>query len=857
MKSNEFRRIFLEFFKERGHKICPSSPLIPRDPTLLFTSAGMVQFKPLWSGESPLTFRRATSCQKCLRATDLEQVGFTPRHLTFFEMLGNFSFGDYFKLEAIKWAWEFVTEVMKLPRDRLYISVYEEDEEAYNIWRDEIGISPDRIYKFGKEDNFWGPAGDTGPCGPCTEIFYDLGEEIDPGKTIADDSDRYFEVWNLVFPQYDAQKDGTLKPLKNRGVDTGMGLERALCAMQGKKTVFETDVFEPIIQNIEDEIKIKYFEKRKMFNIIADHIRALTFAISEGVFPGNTGREYVIRRILRRAVKEYYDAGIKGPLLYKFVKSVVDVMGDAYPEIKGKVESVSLVIKAEEKRFLDTLSRGKVIFTVISNSLKEKGKREFPPEEAFKLYDTYGFPFELTEEYAKKEGFEISREKFEKYLEKQRELAKRYAKFKAEKFEWNILKEIEKDEFVGYNTLKIESRICMWRKDDKKYYLILERTPFYAEEGGQVGDTGRIYNDDMEFIVEDTQYFDKYRMHIGILKQGQITEREVICEVDKERRLSIQRNHTATHLLQSALRKVLGEHVHQAGSLVAPDRLRFDFTHFCKLEKFEVDKIRELVNEWIMQDVEVLTYNKKYFDAIAEGAIALPGAQYGEIVRVVDIKGISKELCGGTHCRRTGEIGFFEIIEESAIHAGVRRIVALTGFSFLNFYLDNQRILLKLANMMGVDVNNVLKKVEGVLSERDLLEKKLNEVMREMIKYKANELREKSKKVNGVEVIMSEVSFDDIEYVRSFADVLRKENSVGVLGFKKGNKPSFIVFVGDKLKDKLKAGDLARELGKLAGAGGGGKPHMAQAGGAVGAEVSKVLKEFEKIIIDKIKKLNV
>ena len=695
MKGKEIRKIFLDFFKERGHEIVPGSSLIPADdPTLLFTNAGMVQFKKVFLGEEKRPYKRAASCQKCVRAggkhNDLENVGYTARHHTFFEMLGNFSFGDYFKKEAIAFAWELVTRVFSLPRERLYITIYEKDDEAGELWKKIAGLSEDRIVKLGEKDNFWA-MGDTGPCGPCSEIIYDQGEKFGCGKPDCRpgcDCDRYLEIWNLVFMQYERNEKGELKPLPKGCIDTGMGLERITAVLQGVPTNYDTDLFAPIIKKI-SEITGREFKESKetevAFKVIADHIRASVFLIAEGLIPSNEGRGYVLRRIIRRAERFGKILGLKEPFLYNLVEPVVSEWGDVYPEIKKTQEHVKNILKIEEEKFLETLETGLEILEKEVKKLKNQNKNFIPGDLLFKLYDTYGFPYDLVRDYVISMGFSLDLEGFEKLRTQAREKSRKTWKGEMEKIPEeikNIVQQGVKTEFVGYETDEVKAKVISFVKD-KNYYLITDRTAFYPEGGGQVSDTGVVLGEKAKAEVLEVRragdlIFHKVKLIEGSFKEGE----EVFMKIDVERRRNAERHHTATHLLHSALRKVLGEHVRQSGSLVAPDRLRFDFTHFKTLSPEEIKKVEKLVNEWILANYPVEIMFMKKEEAEKLGAMALFEEKYGEVVRVVKIGDISIELCGGTHVKRTGDIGLFKIIAETGVASGIRRIEAVSGIKF-------------------------------------------------------------------------------------------------------------------------------------------------------------------------------
>lgn len=855
MTSNELRKLFLDFFRERGHEIVPSAPLTPaRDPSLLFTSAGMVQFKPLWSGTVPLPYTRAASVQKCLRLSDLELVGKRVRYNTFFEMLGNFSFADYFKKEAIQWAWEFLVQVLGLPQARLWVTVFEEDEESCQLWRDLTGLEPDRIIRLGEEDNFWGPAGATGACGPCSEIFWDLGEEIGCGRPDCRpgcDCDRYFEVWNLVFPQFDMDEQGNRNLLKNKGIDTGMGLERLACAQQDVKTIFQTDLFQPIISELVRIVNLPYGEKTIPFNIVADHIRALAFTVTEGILPSNEGRGYVVRRILRRALRQGKNLGVEKPFLYRLVGVVADLMKEPYPELIERREQTALIIKSEEERFLRTLDQGMTLFSQVVSELRRSGEQVIRGEEAFRLYDTYGFPLELTEEMAHEEGLSVDEDGFNREMERQRQRAKATSRFTTgEETGWNVLKEAS-SQFVGYEERKTETQVLRFKRAADTIETVLERTPFWAEEGGQVGDTGRIYNEEMEIEVLDTRKGEIGNIHIGKLKRGSVSRMSVTAEIDWERRKAIARNHTGTHLLQAALRRILGDHVRQEGSLVTPDRLRFDFTHFSPMTGRELNLVEELVNSTVREDLPVEVYYKPLEEAKQEGAIALFGEAYGETARVLKIGDFSKELCGGTHLTATGQIGLLKIRSETGVAAGVRRIEALTGEGAYRHVREEEETLSRLSQLVGVKFSELPARLSKILEEKGALELKLRRLKEKLASTVGLRLVGKAVTVDEVRVIASRVEWEDMESLRQMADELRlrtKRQTAGVLGTEIDKKAAFVSFVTDDLTGRIKAGDLAREVAKITGGGGGGKPHLGEAGGRDVAKLDEAISRVPEIV---------
>ncbi|MDD5529803.1 MAG: alanine--tRNA ligase [bacterium] len=859
MKPQELRKSFISFFEEREHKIVSSSSLLPGDdPTLLFTAAGMVQFKKLWSGEVALPYTRAVSIQKCLRTSDLEKVGKYPRYTTFFEMLGNFSFGDYFKQEAIKWAWEFLTEIVKLPKDKLYVSVFKgddglkEDTEASDIWKNEIGLDKSRIYKLGKEDNFWTPVGGRGACGPCSEIYYDTGEEIGCGKPTCGPGcscNRFMEIWNLVFPQYDSQADGSLKPLKNRGIDTGMGFERLLLVMEGKKSIFELDTFTPIIEEASKICNVKYEQNKTAFNIIADHIRTLTFAIVEGIYPSNIGRGYVLRHVLRRAQGRAYEMGIKQAFMYKLVPAVADLMKEQYPELVARREIIALIVKSEEESFLKTLEQGTIVF---NNIVKELKTDEIPGDAIFKLYDTYGFPPDLTYELSEREGKKVDKEGFQKIMESSKEKARAVSKFENVKgtIESFSIGEIDKkSEFIGYNNTETDAKIIF---EKGKKWILLDKTPFYAESGGQVGDKGKIFNKDFEFDVEDTQIIEGKRVHIGKFKKETdktITNEKVKCEVNKQWRKALECNHTATHLLHSSLRKVLGDWVHQEGSLVEAERLRFDFTHFSHLETSEIEKIEDIVNNWIEENIKVEISEVSMEEAIKKGAMAIFTEKYGNIVRMVKIGDVSNELCGGTHLRNTGEMRAFKIISEGSIHTGVRRIEAITGKYAMEWFNKCDREIKGLSAELGVNIEQVKPKVIELMAVEKELKSKLAQIERNGILSLVPEILENKKTINNIGMIVYSVPTAEVNVLRDLADKLRcHKNTAGVIGAIVSEKPFFVSFVSDDLSAKLSAGKISVEIGKLAGGGGGGKNTIAQSGGKAGVNLEEILNKVPEIV---------
>ena len=852
--SNRLAKTFLDFFEKKGHKLVDSSSLIPGDDkTLLFTSAGMVQFKPLWAGEIPLEYKRAASLQKCLRLSDLGEVGKTFWHDTFFEMLGNFSFGDYFKEEAIQWAWEFLIDILKIDQEKLYISVYPEDEESYNIWKNKIGVSPERIIKH--PDNFWEPAGGRGACGPDTEIFYDLGEKFGDCK-FDGECDRYTEFWNLVFPQFN-QREGKRIPLKNSGVDTGMGLERLAMIMQEKPSIFETDLFYPIIQEIERISGKKYSSYSQIFNIIADHTRALVFAIVDGVYPGNIGRGYVLRRLLRRALITSREIGMEEPFIYRLVPVVISIMKERYPYLKEKIEHVSLIVKAEEEHFLNTLSTGIIIFEEIIRKTRKRKENIIKGEEAFKLYDTYGFPISLTEELAREKGIRVDKEGFQKAMEKQKERARQKHEFEAEeKFEWNILKD-ETSKFVGYTEEEIDTEVTAVREANGHFEIILKETPFYAEQGGQVGDTGKIIGVDWEMAVEDTVLSPLGNVHKGKIvgKFNDISNQtsSVHVSIDKDRRFAIRKNHTTTHILQRVLRETLGEWVRQEGSLVTADHFRFDFTHPKPLLQEEIERVEEDVNRIISKGLPVKKEILSYKEAIQRGAIALFDEKYGEDVRMVSIDDFSRELCGGTHLDNTIEAGLFKITSETGIASGVRRIEGVTGWYAYEWTKKLDQLMEKLEFLMKSDRESLPKRLEKTLKVTKAQRKEIERMESQLVEMALKDLTNDISTVNGHRYIARIVEGSK-DTLRKLAERLinKLSDCSGLLATKHGDSVFVVTFVGSKLRERLNAGELARAACKIVGGSGGGRANVGEGGGNKINKIEEMVNKFPLILKEQI-----
>ncbi len=873
MTGDEIRTAYLNFFAEKGHTIVPSASLIPHgDPTLLLTSAGMVQFKPYYLGEAVPPNPRLASCQKCFRTTDIESVG-DASHLTFFEMLGNFSIGDYFKRETINWAWEFVTRRLGLAPERLWATIYLDDEESFRYWR-EIGVLGERIRRFGEEHNYWGPAGNSGPCGPCSEIHYDFGEEFGCGRTSCEpncECGRFSEIWNLVFTQYDQQEDGTRVPLPRPNIDTGMGVERTAAVMQGKGSVYETELFAPLLECISRLSGKKYGSGRDTDNamrVVAEHGRGITFLIGDGVMPGNEGRGYVLRRLLRRAALFGRELGLDRPFLVEIARATIGLMSHVYPEIKQRQDFITKAIEIEETRFGGTLSTGLELLGGMMEKIVGEGGAEIPGKQAFKLYDTYGFPVELTREIAHSRGLSVDLEGFEREMEKQRARARKAellaGEEKAAPGVTSLKRPYEATPFVGYHTLRHDSVIIDLLVDGKaaesvaqgqKAGLVLETTPFYGEMGGQVGDTGKISGAAGQFVVTDTARVPPdIIIHRGYVNEGSLNVGdEVKAEVDEERRLDIARNHTATHLLQFALRRVLGEHVQQRGSLVAPDQFRFDFSHLTGMAGEEMVEVQKIVNEEIRRNLPVYDEELPYKKAVEAGAIALFDEKYGDVVRVLKIgePPISLELCGGTHVGSTGEIGFFCITGESSIGAGLRRIEAVTGRGAEEFVNRRFLILEDIAESIGATQDNVHVSLAGVLNELDRERKRALALEREIGHITARDLLAKADTVNGVRLVAARVPSTRIEALRDMSDQLRDQMKSGivVLGTVYEDKPAFIAAVTPDLVARgYNAGEIVKQVAKVTGGGGGGKPNLAQAGGKYKDKLDEALRLVKKLI---------
>ena len=869
--SNRIRRTFIDYFRERGHTEVPSSSLVPiNDPTLLFTNAGMNQFKDVFLGLDTRSYNRAVTAQKCVRAggkhNDLDTVGRTPRHHTFFEMLGNFSLRDYFKEQAIIYAWELLTQVIGLSRENLWITIYQDDDEAFGLWQQVTGLTPERIIRLGEEDNFWS-MGDTGPCGPCSEIMYDRGSEYSCGEECGIgvcDCDRWLEIWNLVFMQYNRDENGVMTPLPRPSIDTGMGLERLASILQNKNSNYDTDLFVPIIAQIEKLTGKEYdpAEAGFPFRVIADHSRSCLFLIADGVLPSNDGRGYVLRRILRRAVRFGKMLGIEEPFLYKNVDVIVETMKDAYPEIEEKQEFIKKVIRLEEERFFVTLSEGIKKLEEIIGVNRSQGLSQIKGEDAFMLYDTYGFPLDLTEDMAEENGLEVDTAGFDLMMAEQRQRARQANKtsnaFASERIIHDILALIPASDFVGYENYAAEGRILAMIKEsdlvknaaDEEIMIITDRTPFYAESGGQTADSGTIKGQKGQLMVQDVQKIGTWIIHYGYLNGSMEAGEEVHLENDRQKRLDTARNHTATHLLHKALREVLGEHAQQKGSLVEANRLRFDFTQLTPLTEQEVLEIENRVNRSIWNLYDLTTTLTDVKQAREMGAVALFGEKYGEEVRVVSIGDYSMELCGGTHVDNTGQIGLFKILSEASIGSGLRRIEAVTGSYAFEHLRQAENDLKRAALQLKTTPAEVNEKIEAVTKTIKEKEKEIEQLRGKMAQAGNEDIISQAVDVQGVRLLFTRVDQEDANLLRQNAEMLKDKlgSAVVMLGAVIDNKAVMVCFVSKDLLDKgLHAGKLISLAAKIAGGGGGGRPDMAQAGGRDASKLAEALEAARQL----------
>jgi len=862
--SSELRSAFLNYFKENGHEIVPSSPLVPgNDPTLLFTNAGMVQFKEVFLGKEALNYTRATSSQRCVRAggkhNDLENVGYTARHHTFFEMLGNFSFGDYFKTEAIHHAWDFLIKVVGLPEEKLWVTVFEEDDEAADIWLNEIKVDPSKLARIGAKDNFWS-MGDTGPCGPCTEIFYDHGDNVPGGPpgTPEEDGDRYVEIWNLVFMQYDRDKKGNLNPLPKPSVDTGMGLERLAAILQGVTNNYDTDLFTGIIKTTAEIANIKDTSNPSL-RVIADHIRSCSFMITDGVIPSNEGRGYVLRRIIRRAARHGNKLGITEPFFHKLVQPLVDNMGSAYTELVDAQQRVEKVLATEEQRFNETLHQG---MRILQDDIKSLTGDIISGETVFKLYDTYGFPADLTADVAREQNLKIDESGFQKQMEAQRERGRQASRFDVD-YDASIAV-LTNSEFTGYECIEgegvvkeifVNNESVNAIKEGESGLVILDQTPFYAESGGQVGDLGALKSEHAVFEVVDTQKQGNAHAHIGKQSSGALNvDDKVNALADAGHRQATVLNHSATHLMHATLREVLGTHVQQKGSLVAPDRLRFDFSHDAPISEQHLQKIEDIVNHQIRLNTAATANTMSKDKALEAGAMALFGEKYGDEVRVLSIGDFSVELCGGVHVNRAGDIGVFKIISETGIASGVRRIEAVTGEGALQWIKDNENQLAIIADAVKASKSEAKDKVVQLVERNRIIEKELNQLKAKFATQAGSYLASSAIEIDGIKVLAHKIEGADPKSLRDTLDQLKNKlgSAAIVLATSSGDKVSLIAGVTKDQTNRIKAGDLVNAVAVQVGGKGGGRADMAQAGGTDPAALDAALQSVPDWIRENI-----
>ena len=858
MDSNKIRNAFIDFFKEKNHRFIRSSPVVPiDDPTLLFTNAGMNQFKSIFLEKKQPDFLRAVNSQKCIRVSgkhnDLEEVGVDTFHHTFFEMLGNWSFGDYYKPEAIQWSWELFTEVWGLDKNRLWVSVFHEDEETFKLWPKITDISPDRVLKFDKKDNFW-EMGDTGPCGPCSEIHYFIGDDINAQTPKGvNSSDLYWELWNLVFIQYNRHKDGKLEELNSKHVDTGAGFERIVSVMQKKDNNYATDLFTPLIDRIEKISNKSSIKKPIPFQVISDHIRMLSFAIADGALPSNEGRGYVLRRILRRAARFGRSININEPFIYDLVDPLCDKMGKIFPEIVEKKSHIEKIIKAEESSFNETLDRGILHFSKVIDDMSGK---TIAGAEAFKLYDTFGFPLDLTQVMAREKGLSVDSKGFEKEMALQKKRAKSSEKFKSKSTEinWTVVKDVSNSKFKGYETTFLSTDIVKYSSNKNEHYVVLNQTPFYAESGGQVADTGSIIGDEINLKVQNVQFEGEMIIHKCT---GDINGKNfsVKCQVDESRRQMIRKNHTATHLMHKALKVVLGDHVQQAGSLVHPNYLRFDITHFEKITSDEIKEVEQIVNNEILSNSKLDIAIQSFDEAKKEGALAMFGEKYGDEVRVITVSNFSKELCGGTHVVRTGDIGLFKITEEASLASGVRRLVAVTGPKAVEHVQKNYAILDSIKSQLNCNAEKAPEHLDRLVKDKKALEKKIKQQKKSNSTANLESIVKDSTTLGDSELLITMTDVSIMDELKDLGNAIlnKVDSGVAVLGSIINDKPSMVIVVTDDLiKKGIKAGDLAKEIGASMGGGGGGKPNLATAGGKDKKSLELALSNSKKILEAKI-----
>ena len=871
---NELRKMYLDFFESKGHLVMKSFSLIPQnDKSLLLINAGMAPLKPYFTGQEIPPRRRVTTCQKCIRTGDIENVGKTARHGTFFEMLGNFSFGDYFKHEAIAWSWEFLTKTLEIPADRLYPSVYQDDDEAFNIWNKEIGVDKDRIFRFGKEDNFWEHG--AGPCGPCSEIYYDRGEKYGcgkPGCTVGCDCDRYIEIWNNVFTQFNNDGNGNYEELENKNIDTGMGLERLATVMQDVDSIFDVDTIKAIRDEVCKYANVEYeteYKKDVSIRVITDHIRSVTFMVSDGIMPSNEGRGYVLRRLLRRAARHGRLLGIKGAFLAKLSEVVIRESKDGYPELADKKDYILKLIATEEENFNKTIDQGLSILNDMMAEMEAEKKTVLSGENTFKLYDTYGFPIDLTIEILEEKGFTVDEEGFKEAMEVQRQKARDAREetnyMGADVTIYQSIDAAIESKFVGYHDLTHDSKVTVLTtadalvdelKEGMEGTILVEETPFYATMGGQVADTGVIRTANAEFVVEDTIKLQGTKIgHVGKMTKGSIKVGETVTlAVDEARRNLIANNHSATHLMQKALRMVLGNHVEQAGSLVDPDKLRFDFTHFSPMTPEEIAKVEEIVNQEIQNGLDVVTNEMTIDEAKKTGAMALFGEKYGDTVRVVQMGDFSSELCGGTHVKNTSNISAFKIVSESGVAAGVRRIEALTGAGLIAHFNQVEETL-KEAALLKVSPADVVKRITALQEEVKTLSKENDKLKAKIAKAAAGDVTSEAEDVNGIKVLVKALSGVDMNGMRDLGDEAKQKLGEAVILYATENdgKVNLMATATEgAIKKGAHAGNLIKEVASLVGGGGGGRPNMAQAGGKNPAGIPDALKKAKEVIISQI-----
>lgn len=867
---NELRKMYLEFFESKGHLAMKSFSLIPQnDKSLLLINAGMAPLKPYFTGQEIPPSKRVTTCQKCIRTGDIENVGKTARHGTFFEMLGNFSFGDYFKHEAIAWSWEFLTKVLEIPEDRLYPSVYEEDDEAFDIWNQEIGVAKERIFRFGKEDNFWEHG--AGPCGPCSEIYFDRGEKYGcgkPGCTVGCECDRYIEIWNNVFTQFNNDGNGNYEELANKNIDTGMGLERLATVMQDVDSIFDVDTIKAIRDKVCEFAGVQYGEENKAdisIRVITDHIRSVTFMVSDGIMPSNEGRGYVLRRLLRRAARHGRLLGIQGKFLSDLSEVVIKESKDGYPELADKKEYILKLITTEEENFNKTIDQGLNILNEMMEDMKTEGRTVLSGDNTFKLYDTYGFPIDLTIEILEEKGFTVDEEGFHKAMEVQRQTARDAREVTnymgADVTIYQSIDASIESKFVGYDRLVHESKVVVLTTADAivdelcegmEGTVLVEETPFYATMGGQVADTGVICTANGEFQVEDTIKLQGTKIgHVGRMLSGSVkTGERVTLKVDEKRRNLTANNHSATHLMQKALRIVLGNHVEQAGSLVDKDKLRFDFTHFSPMTEEEIAKVEKIVNDEIARGLSVVTKEMTLDEAKKTGAMALFGEKYGETVRVVQMGDFSSELCGGTHVENTRNISAFKIVSESGVAAGVRRIEALTGAGLIAHYNQVEEQLKEAAKVLKANPMDVVKKILSMQDEIKALSKENEKLKAKIAKAAAGDITSSAEEVSGIKILVSQLTDVDMNGMRDLGDEAKQKlgDSIVVFAAESNGKVNLMATATEGAVARgAHAGNLIKEIASLVGGGGGGRPNMAQAGGKNPAGIPEALNKAKEV----------